>query len=193
MRDQSLPVELPVEFVIDDRAYLLPELPTRRILTAIAAESPACWWNLVPAALDQDDAGRLLARLLDPRDAFDIEHLEQAAESVLGAVCGMPLYAAARLAADALGNWLLFDGHCTTHGFAPLREPISRTLAAVYAWRRGLCTKEQELAQLDAEIWAVPERTVIGKARNPVPPSWTEEREMAAFDDLMSTFGTPSR
>lgn len=197
MADQArqhtgLPADLPIRFHVDNQPYELPDVPTRVWLETLPVQPPGCWWNLIPARLDH--AETLYGRLLDPDDDLDLDRLEHVAEQVLGAVCGLDFHAACRLAAMVYGNWLVFDGYCTTVGFRPLHEPISRVLAAAYTWRRSLCSKEAEIARLDSEIWAPPPpETASGAARDAVPPSWSDEREADAFASAMSMLTTAGR
>jgi hypothetical protein len=178
----------PTPFTIDGYRYVLPELPARTWLEALVCEQPGCWWRIIPTQLGDD--GRLIERLVDRDDQFDLDDLQTAAETVAAAVCGVDFHAACRLAGTAYANWLLFDGWAATRGFDPLAVPIARLLAAVYAWQRGACTKESELGKLDAEIWAPPSQQLVsGHPREITRPAWSERQEEAAFMSLMGNLG----
>lgn len=186
----GLPTSLPLTFQLDEDSYTLPHLDTRTWLDALVLQPPGCWFQLIPAQLAADDGDRLFARLTDPHDPLDLDDLEHAAITVLGQVCGVDFFAACRLAALAYGAWMIFDGWAVSVGFDPLREPIARVLAAVYTWRRALCTKESELARLDAEIWQpAPVTTASGRPRQAEPPNWTDEQESASFMAALSNLG----
>ncbi|MBB3665935.1 hypothetical protein FB384_004894 [Prauserella sediminis] len=184
------PAQLPITFAVDDDTYTLPELDTRTILDALVLDPPGCWWHLIPTQLDGDGPERLWLRLRDPDDPFDLDDLENVAETVLGDLCGMDLYAATRLAGSVYGNWMIFDGWSYTRGVDPLAQPIGRLLSAAYYWRRSLCTKDTELGRLDHEIWGPPPpRTMSGKPRDPAPASWSDEVEANSFMQAMAQIG----
>lgn len=183
----------PVEFAIDDDTYTLPALSTRDWLASMVLRPPGAWWTLIPGQLPTAQADRLYRRLLDRDDDHDLDDLETVATTVLRTIAGTDWDAACRLAAAACGNWMLFDGWCFTHGVDPLDQHISRVVAAVYTWRRAMCSKESDLARLDAEVWSPRHLTVTGKPVDPIPPAWDDDREAAAFADMLGTFGARGR
>lgn len=193
------PASGPIEFEVDGEVFVLPQLPTRVWLDALVLQAPGCWWQLIPHQLDGDGDERLFHRMLDHRvnarsgqwtDGFDLDDLEEIAQSVLGQACGVDFHAACTLAGMAYADWLLFDGWSYTRGIDPLAQPIGRLLTGVYAWRRSLCTKESELNRLDGEIWAPgPATTISGRERNLTSSSWTAEREEASFLAALGALG----
>lgn len=184
------PAPLPLVFEVDGTTFTLPDLDTRVWLDALVLDPPACWWQLIPVRLAAEGGNRLWERLRDSGDPFDIDHVEHVAETVLGEALGLDFHAGRRLAAMAYGNWLVFDGWCWTRGVDPLREPIGRVLAAVYHWRRSLCTKESEVSRVESEVWAPPPAvTASGRSRDPVPPGWSDELESQGFAQVMAMFG----
>lgn len=190
----GLPAAAPLEFDVDGETYRLPELPARTWLETLPLQPPGCWWQLIPVALDGAGGHQLYGRLLDDDDPFDLDDLEAVAVRVLGEACGTDFWAATRLAAMAYSNWMVFDGWCWTRGVDPLAQPIPRVLAAVYTWRRSLCTKESQVAAVDAEVWAdPPPTTASGAPREIVLPAWSDEREAATFTGLVDVFGRRGR
>lgn len=190
MADLSgLPAACPLDFTVDDATYTLPDLDTRTWLQALTLQPPGNWWHLIPMELPEPQGTRLLRRLHDPDDTFDLDNLEQVATTVLGSVCGMQWHGAARLAVLVYSNWVLFDGWCWSRGTSPLTEPIGRVLAAAYHWRRSMCVKDSELARLDDELWAQPATTVTGKPVDAAPPSWDDKQEADTFAAAMGALG----
>jgi hypothetical protein len=181
-----------VEFVVDDDLYVLPELPARAWLDALTLERPACWLQIVPTCLEGDGARDLSHRVVDDNDPMELDDLENVAEAVVARVCGMHVYAASALAVSAVHNWVLFDGWAVTVGLDPLAAPISRTLAAAYAWRRSLCQEKADLTRLDVEVWnSTPGLTVMGRPRD-VQPIWKAEDEEAMLLGAMAALGGAS-
>lgn len=189
---QGPPAAHPLGFVVDGRELVLPDLDTRTWLHALVLEPPGCWWQLLPAALDPDDAAWLTERLVDMRpaedddtrwdDPFDLDDLEDIALAVLGAAVGMDFWVATRLAGMAWGNWMAFDGWSFARGVDPLAESIGRLLTGVYTWRVSLCQKDSEIAVADGELFApAPAVRMSGRSRDAAPLGWSTEREEAAF------------
>lgn len=186
----GLPAATPCVFTIDEDTFTVPDLPARVWLDALVHAQPGCWWLIIPTQLTKPEQQRILQRLLDPTDPFDLDDLEHAAIATAAAVCGVDFWAATRLAVAAYSNWLLFDGWSYTRGVDPLSQPIGRVLAAVYAWRRTMCEKQSDVARLDAEIWTPPPAlTAAGNPRDVAPPAWSDEREGASFMAALSNLG----
>jgi hypothetical protein len=179
---------------VDGEDYTLPDLDTRTWLEALVLKRPYSWLAIIPAELAPADQDRLWERLFDPDDDLDLDDLEVVAETVLTEACGMDFDPACQLALSAYGNWLLFDGWCTSVGLDPLRVPVSRLLAATYTWRRSLCSDKKDLAKLDNEIWvSPPPLTASGRSRDQTPRDWSDEREEETFLSALSAIGYPVR
>lgn len=187
---QRLPDLAPVTFTIDGDEFTLPDLDTETWLSALVLQPPACWWRLIPGELADDDQQHIMQRLVTDDDPFDLDDIEHAAETVLGAVTGVGFHPAVRLAGSVQANWTAFDGWSYAHGTDPLTQPIHRVLNAAYHWRREMCEKKADVTRLDAEVWASPPSvTVTGKPRDPVPNGWDDDTEAAIFAQAMAQTG----
>jgi len=186
----TLPAARPLRLAIDGDTYTLPEWPTSTWLRALRLEPPGCWWQLIPGGLDEGEAEHLAARLLNPADPLDLDDFEGMATEVLGQAVGMWFWAAHRLAVQLAHNWMRFDGWCVTRGFDPHAAPFGRVLAGGYAWLVGMCEKESQVRQLDAELWGpAPPKLPSGRLRDAPPPGWNDATEEASFMQAMGQLG----
>lgn len=183
----GLPAPNPVTFTVDAVTYTLDDIPTRDWFEVLTTQRPACWLQILPNRLAGTGPQELAQRVVDDEDDFDIDDMERIAEAVISQACGTDFEAARNLAISGYSNWMIFDGWCASRGFAPLDEPVSRAIAAVYAWRRSLCVEKGDLAKLDAEIFVMPPGTTVsGRPRRAEPAGWTDEVEAAGFMSAMA-------
>lgn len=181
-RESKPPTPLPLAFRVDGEPMVLTDRRTTWWVRALAAEPPGCWWQAIPGSLRESDQDRLLHRLLDDDDDFDLDDLESTAELVLTDALGINLWAGHQIARIVYANWMLFDGWCASHGFDPWAAPIGRVLAAGYTWRIGLCEKKSEVSQVDSQVWGPPPaRTASGRLRDQAPIGWNDDKESDAF------------
>lgn len=155
------PIELPHQITIDGIELTLPAIPTPELLYLVATQS---WWQLLPNAVDPEQAVPLMERIHDAGDHFDFEHLWDPAILVLGRAAGIAprkassaaaWWAAVRVAGNALGEWPLFSAWCARHDVDITGGPLWKVVAAAYAWLRDQVAP-QDLAKLEQQIWAPP-------------------------------------
>lgn len=186
------PLPLPHAFTVDEERFVLRDRPLRWWMRVLVSEPPGCWWQIVPGNLAGDGPRRLLDRLHDPGDRFDLDDIEAVAEQVAGEVLGIDLYPAQRLMQMAYGNWIHFEAWTIQQGLPdPLAGSPGRLCSAVYAWRQAGCEKKADISKLDNEIFAAPPaRHVSGRFRDPAKArGWDHERESAAFMDAFNQMG----
>lgn len=184
------PVPAPFTFYVDGAPYVLRQRPVRWWLHVLASRTPACWLHAVVFNLHGDGTRRLLGRLYDNTDGFDLDQVEDLAVDVVGHLCGMDGWAAQRLAVTARSSWLAFDAWCIRNGFDPGAHGLGRAVAAVYAWRFEACKKQSDVAKLDNEVFAKPPmRRPSGRLREAAPRTWSDEQESAAFMAALKQVG----
>lgn len=154
------PIELPHAFTLDGHQLVLPQIPTEKLLGALAA---AAWWELLPQAVAFDQMVPLLVRLVDDADEWDYECLWEPATVLFAGLAGtLPrdgagtgFWPGVRLAATAVVQWPLYSAWCAAHGTPPLEGPLWEVISRVYAFARdGL--DSAGLAKLEQQIWAPP-------------------------------------
>src|SRR5690625_306730 len=171
-----------VAVLVDERRIVLRERGALWWVRSLTAGPPGCWWPGLPMGLDQRDRTWMLERMLDSQDDLDLDEVEGLAEQVVGAVCGMNIWAAHRIAQIIYGNWMAFDGWAASKGFNPLSAPIGRVLSAAYAWRMSHCEKKADVNKVEMKVWGPPPgRMASGRLRDAAPVGWTDEAESAAF------------
>lgn len=115
---------------LDGRRLLLdPDTPA--LLDALASAHLS---GIIPGLLAAErDRDRLLLRLLEPGDPFDVPHVERIADAYVHAVTGWQLPAACRLAAALADAWPVLDGTAAAEGVDLLALPAGRVLNWIYA------------------------------------------------------------
>lgn len=171
-----------VGVLVDGCRVVLPEREALWWVKTLAANPPGCWWTVLPMGVRDSDRRWLLERLLDEGDPLDLDQVEGLAEQVVGAVCGVNMWAAHRICQMVYGNWMMFDGWAASKGFDPLGAPIGRVLSAAYTWRMSHCEKKSDVDKVDMHIWGPPPmRMASGRVRDQTPVGWSDEAEEAAF------------
>lgn len=167
---------------VDGRRLVLPARESLWWVRTLAADPPGCWWPVLPMSAPKQDRHWLMGRMLDEDDALDLDQVEELAERAIGAVCGVNLWAAHRIAQIVYGNWMIFDGWSASNGFDPLSAPIGRVLSAAYAWRMSYCEKKSDVNKVEMQVWGPPPmRMASGRLRDLAPVGWTDEAESSAF------------
>lgn len=173
---------------VDGRRLVLTEQTSLWWVRTLAADPPGCWWPVLPMGARPRDRRWLLERLLDEEDPLDLDQVEELAEQVIGAVCGLNLWAAHRICQIVYGNWMMFDGWAASNGFDPLAAPIGRVLSAAYTWRMSYCEKKSDVNKVEMQVWGPPPmRMASGRPRDQAPVGWSDEAESSAF---MAALGT---
>lgn len=189
-----LPHRGPLRFRLDRDPYTLPDVPTPVWLDALVATTApddngdpqphklmACWWQLIPLRLPQDQQQRLLHRLNNPNDPLDLDQLEKHVLVVLAAPLGVELHVAQRLIAAARSEWMLFDSWCAAHGIDPMTTHISRLVNIAYRLALESCEKDSERLATKARLWAPPDG-VRASGR-----SWDDDPDITATLDRIES------
>jgi len=185
------PAPTPLEFTVDGETFTLGSQSTRWWLRVLSYEAPGCWFSIIPLSLESASRSRLLERITDDSDRFDLDELEKVAEEVVGVVLGMEFWAGHRLLRLASSNWLMFDGWCLSKGIDVMALPPGRVASAVYGWRMASCQKESDKAKIDSEIFGPPPlRAASGRLRDQAPRGWDDRAESSAFMTAVSNLNS---
>lgn len=186
----SPPQPLPYRFTLDGAELIVRDRPTSWWIKIMSAQAPGFWLHGVLFNLEGDGTSRVVGRLMDPADGFDLDDAEEMAEEVLARVMGMEMWTAHRLLVYAFSNWMAFDGWCLTQGFSPAQAVPARVATAVYAWRLSHCEKKNDVTKLHAEIYGPPPaKRASGRLRDAAPRTWNDAAEASAFDRAMADMG----
>lgn len=184
-----LPERGAVPFALDGDQFELPELPTPVWLDAMGYAMPGAWARLLPEHLPAGQQAAILRRLNDPRDSFDIDHLEKAALRVLAAPLGVEFHAAQRLIVAVRSQWMLFDARCASYGIDPVVTHISRLVNIAFQLRMEACEKESERLSAKAQIFAPPDGTRASGRPWSDDPDAQATLDKIESDAFMAMFG----
>lgn len=141
-------------FALGGHRLRLRDRPTSAWLSALGNQA---LHEIMPGMLKPRDMRWYVSQLADSYTAFDVADSHKVTHAVVQAVCGIPWWAAVRLA-NALGrSWFLADPSALLRGVNLLDLPIRRTLACTYVFAAESCKDDKERAALDIDLFRPPE------------------------------------